>query len=61
MKVDASMPTAFANSRNSTTSRRRSPRSTFETNDCGLRSRFASSTCVSPAAFLARTSRRRNS
>lgn len=52
MSVGSSF-SACAISRNSTTSSRRSPRSNFETNDCGRPSRRASPTCVKPAARLA--------
>lgn len=44
------IPSALHTFKNSTTSRLRSPFSYLETNDCGRRSRFATSDCVSPAA-----------
>lgn len=47
------MPSALATSPNSTTSRRRSPRSYFETKDCGLLRRCDNSDCVKQADFRA--------
>lgn len=60
MTVEGSMPRARAMSRNSATSSRRSPRSNFETKDCGRPSLFARATCVSPASWRAWTSSFRN-
>ncbi len=54
------MPRARAMSRNSATSSRRSPRSNFETKDCGRPSFFARATCVNPASWRAWTSSFRN-
>lgn len=55
-----SMPRARATSRNSATSSRRSPRSNFETKDCGRPSFFARATCVIPASRRACTRILRN-
>src|SRR5260221_3152968 len=49
-------PIAVATVANSITSKRRSPRSTFATNDCGLSELSASSCCVNPARFRAPSS-----
>jgi len=46
-------PRAWQTSQNSTTSSLRSPRSYFDTNDCGRPSRSAKSTWVRPVLFLA--------
>jgi len=51
-----SNPMARAKSKNSITSRRRSPRSNFETNDCVRFSRAAKSICVTSARFRYSTS-----
>ena len=55
-----SRPKARATSRNSGTSSRRSPRSNFDTKDCGRPSFFAKATCVNPASRRACTRILRN-
>ena len=59
-KRRGSTPRASATSQNSITSSRRSPRSYFETNDCGRSSFADSSAWVSPAFLRVSTRRARN-
>ncbi len=53
-------PKALATSKNSTTSKRRSPRSYLETKDCGFCSLFATSACVSFLDWRVSISSKRN-